>query len=87
MNSQTKDLIKRLVRYNKWRRGADIEQPHPAQIGKDIDAAIATIKQLEKESAEWKAKARKAYINGSNAYHNAMKYAEREMKEKGTNDG
>lgn len=32
-------LIMRLRRYNEWRRGAEFEQPKPAQIGADIDAA------------------------------------------------
>ena len=37
----------RLRRYNEWRRGADFEQPEPAAIGQDIDAAIAAIEQLD----------------------------------------
>ena len=34
-------LIERLRGYNAWRRGADSDQPDPAQIGRDIDAAVA----------------------------------------------
>jgi hypothetical protein len=33
-------LVMRLRHYNEWRRGADFEQPEPAEIGRDIDAAI-----------------------------------------------
>ncbi len=38
-------LAMRLRRYNEWRRGADFEQPQPAVIGRDIDAAISIIEQ------------------------------------------
>ena len=38
-------LVKRLRRYNDWRRGADFEQPEPDAIGRDIDDTIATIEQ------------------------------------------
>lgn len=40
-------LVMRLRRYNEWRRGADFEQPEPAEIGRDIDEAIAAIEQLD----------------------------------------
>ena len=36
-------LIERLRGYNAWRRGADGDQPDPAQIGRDIDAAVAIL--------------------------------------------
>ena len=36
-------LIERLRGYNAWRRGADSDQPDPAQIGRDIDAAVAIL--------------------------------------------
>lgn len=39
-------LVIRLQVYNDWRRGADIEQPKPKEIGQDIDLAIKAIKQL-----------------------------------------
>ena len=39
-------LVIRLQVYNDWRRGADIEQPKPKEIGQDIDLAIEAIKQL-----------------------------------------
>lgn len=35
-----REIASRLRDYNNWRRGADVEQPHPDQIGKDLDAAI-----------------------------------------------
>ena len=43
---ETKDipaLIERLRYFNAWRRGADGDQPDPAQIGRDIDAAVAIL--------------------------------------------
>ena len=33
-----------LTRFNEWRRGAEIEQPDPTQIGLAIDAAIKALK-------------------------------------------
>lgn len=38
-------LIERLRRYNDWRRGAEVNQPSPASIGADIDAAIALLRR------------------------------------------
>jgi len=40
-----------LTRFNEWRRGAEIEQPDPTQIGLAIDAAIQALKNnnLEKD--------------------------------------
>jgi hypothetical protein len=40
-------LIERLKDYNDWRRGGLGEMPSPKQIGKDIDSAIALLKQLK----------------------------------------
>jgi len=38
---QVEPLAQRLRRYNDWRRGSEtIEQPHPKQIGEDIDEAV-----------------------------------------------
>lgn len=39
-------LISRLRTYNEWRRGADIEQPKPLEIGQDIDEAIEMLKLI-----------------------------------------
>ena len=40
-----KEALVLLKLFNEWRRGAEIPQPHPADIGKAIDVAI---KELEK---------------------------------------
>jgi len=32
------EAIAFLQRYNEWRRGGDMDQPHPYQIGQSIDA-------------------------------------------------
>lgn len=37
-------LAYRLERFNAWRRGAEIDQPHPKQTGLDIEAAIDVIR-------------------------------------------
>jgi hypothetical protein len=34
-----------LENYNKWRRGAEIEMPHPTEIGIAINSAIKYLKQ------------------------------------------
>lgn len=39
-------LVMRLRRYNEWRRGADFEQPEPARIGADIDAAADMLEAM-----------------------------------------
>ena len=36
--------IKVLKIYNKWRRGADIPQPHPTEIGLAIDKILKELK-------------------------------------------
>lgn len=37
---KTSDIAKRLRKYNEWRRGADVDQPEPIGIGRDIDDAV-----------------------------------------------
>ena len=39
-------LVKRLRRYNEWRRGAEIDQPEPSQIGADIDEAATMLEAM-----------------------------------------
>jgi len=39
-------LAARLRRYNEWRRGAEFEHPEPAQIGADIDEAVALLESM-----------------------------------------
>ena len=34
-----------LRQFNEWRRGADVPQPKPREIGEEIDAAIAMIER------------------------------------------
>jgi hypothetical protein len=41
-------LVMRLRRYNEWRRGAEFEQPEPAQIGADIDAAADMLESMSR---------------------------------------
>ncbi len=56
MNDKTEPLstvavdprVMRLRRYNEWRRGADFEQPEPAEIGNDIDAAADELERMSK---------------------------------------
>jgi len=43
---QVAALITRLRRYNEWRRGAEFEQPEPAQIGADIDEAAVMLESM-----------------------------------------
>lgn len=39
------DHIETLRQYNLWRRGAEMDQPHPEGIGQAIDAAISEIER------------------------------------------
>jgi hypothetical protein len=38
------ETIDILRQYNEWRRGAEIDQPHPTTIGIAIDNAIKLLK-------------------------------------------
>ena len=40
----TQEAIETLVKYNDWRRGAEMPQPDPKTIGQAIDAAIEALK-------------------------------------------
>lgn len=44
--------IEILERHNQWRRGADIEQGNPAEIGIAIDIVISVLKQMIAVSEE-----------------------------------
>lgn len=74
MAKDTRELIKRLEYYNKWRRGAEVEQPIPEQVGKDIDEAIKRLKSYDRD-------VRDAYIKGSNDCHRILMETQRECKE------
>jgi hypothetical protein len=55
MVNQTVDankMVAFLRRYNTWRRGSDIEQPHPTEIGEAIDNACTTIERQGRELGE-----------------------------------
>jgi hypothetical protein len=51
---KTNNLCSQLREYNAWRRGDEtLEQPHPKDIGKMLDAAADRLEELERElSAE-----------------------------------
>jgi len=40
-----KELIEYLKTYQEWRRGADIEQPDPTELGEKLDEAIQILKE------------------------------------------
>ncbi len=48
LTPEQESALKTLSRYNKWRRGADIPQPDPKDIGEAIDEAIRLMRQLRK---------------------------------------
>ena len=44
----TAEALEILVKYQKWRRGADIPQPYPGIVGEALDTAIECLtKQVE----------------------------------------
>ena len=47
-NELTENTIKGLENYNKWRLGADIEQPAPKEITESIKNAIILLKKTLK---------------------------------------
>ena len=44
---KVKEIINQLHNFQKWRRGADIEQPDPTEIGKAIDGAIRELRNFQ----------------------------------------
>ena len=40
-----KELLTKLRYYQSWRKGADIAQPHPAEVTQMLDAAITVIEK------------------------------------------
>lgn len=49
-----KDIVNYLICYQKWRRGANIEQPNPTEIGKAIDGAIRELRNFQRLKEKWK---------------------------------
>jgi Zn finger protein HypA/HybF involved in hydrogenase expression len=50
----TKEIIELLETYNAWRRGAEIPQPDPVEIGKAIEVAIEKLQnKCEHKQAVW----------------------------------
>ena len=45
---KVKEIINQLHNFQKWRRGADIEQPDPTEIGKAIDGAIRELRNFQR---------------------------------------
>ena len=51
---QPSEAIAFLRRYNHWRRGGDMEQPLPYEIGQAIDALCDHAERMGREIAVWK---------------------------------
>jgi hypothetical protein len=45
--------IERLKKYQKWRRGADIKQPNPKEIGETLDTVIKYL-EIQKNTSNSK---------------------------------
>lgn len=45
-------LADRLAYYNEWRRGLDGKQPHPVELGADIDEAVSALREIARLRAE-----------------------------------
>lgn len=43
---QVGHLVMRLRRYNEWRRGAEFAQPHPKEVGADIEEAANRLEAM-----------------------------------------
>lgn len=46
------EVIKELHYFQKWRRGANVEMPHPRIIGLAIDEAIRTLREVRREQVK-----------------------------------
>ena len=51
---ESSEAIAFVRRYNHWRRGGDMEQPEPYEIGQAIDALCDHAERMEAEIAVWK---------------------------------
>ena len=68
-----------LRQFNVWRRGADVPQPKPREIGEAIDAAVDMIERLEAAESDALEQAR---MNGMGASREAALMAKLEAAEK-----
>lgn len=55
-------LADRLAYYNEWRRGLDGKQPHPVELGADIDEAVSTLREIARLRAEVEALKGPGYV-------------------------
>lgn len=46
MTTDLDRLVRRLTKYNDWRRGKDVGMPEPKDTGADIDAAIRIVDRV-----------------------------------------
>lgn len=44
---QLKEAIEYVENYQRWRRGAEIEQPNPTKLGIAIDILIENVKRIK----------------------------------------
>lgn len=49
-----KEALEEIIYFNKWRRGADIPQPDPFEVGTAIEIAIEALKNKIKENEDKK---------------------------------
>ena len=47
-NMKVKEIIDQLHYFQKWRRGANLKQPDPTEIGKAIDGAIRELRNFQR---------------------------------------
>lgn len=45
---RVKEIIRILLAFQKWRRGADIPMPEPEEIGRAIDGAIRELRNFQR---------------------------------------
>lgn len=45
---KVKEIIRVLLAFQKWRRGADIPMPDPKEIGRAIDGAIRELRNFQR---------------------------------------
>ena len=67
-----KDIVNYLIYYQKWRRGAKIEQPNPTGIGEAIDGAIRELRNFQRLKENGKLETMKKIIRHGTQHPNAV---------------
>ena len=63
------EIVEILRQFNNWRRGTDIPQPDPREIGEAIDAAVEMIERAAKTKTALRNHHKNAMCEGCDSSH------------------